>query len=115
IEKIAPQKRVFISLPRKYMAALSKHYPLDHGLLIMNLGHNINEGYLRAYFKEYGDITMCKIKTCSNSSKDKLAFVRFRTADEADRADWAGPHDIRGAEIKVKRVVSPKVNIIYFT
>lgn len=39
-----------------------------------------------------------------------MAYVRFSTGDEADRAEWAGPHDI-GGEVVVKRVVSPKVSL----
>lgn len=39
-----------------------------------------------------------------------MAYVRFSSEDEADQAEWAGPHDI-GGEVEVKRVVSPKVYI----
>lgn len=38
-----------------------------------------------------------------------MAFVRFSAEDEADRAEWAGPHYI-GGDVEVKRVVSPKVS-----
>lgn len=39
--------------------------------------------------------------------------MRFCAEDEADRADWAGPHFIGGSEVEVKRVVSPKVSRLY--
>ena len=39
-----------------------------------------------------------------------MAYVRFSSAEEADKADWAGPHYIGGTEVEVKRVVSPKVS-----
>lgn len=41
-----------------------------------------------------------------------MAYVRFSVEAEADRADWAGPHFIGGNEVKVRRVVSPKVRIL---
>ncbi|XP_036004586.1 uncharacterized protein LOC118566463 [Fundulus heteroclitus] len=103
-----PGKRVFISLPKKYMDDLSKHMALDHGLLITDLNANINEGYLAAYFKPLGCVTMCKIKNCPGPTKSRLAYVRFSTEGEADMADWAGPHYIGGTECTVRRVVSPK-------
>jgi len=40
-----------------------------------------------------------------------MAYVRFSTEDEADRAEWAGPHYI-GGDVEVKRVVSPKVSLL---
>ncbi|KAM7386937.1 hypothetical protein PAMA_009523 [Pampus argenteus] len=50
-----------------------------------------------------------EIKKSTNSGDNKaLAYVRFSTEEEADRADWAGPHIIGGIEVEVKRVVSPK-------
>ncbi|XP_039977315.1 heterogeneous nuclear ribonucleoproteins A1 homolog [Xiphias gladius] len=107
--KKASQRRVYISLPKKYMAGLAEHYELDHGLVIKDLNPYLNEGYIRAYFREWGTVTACKIKKCPNSEKNKaVAYVRFCAEDEADRADWAGPHFIGGSEVEVKRVVSPK-------
>uniref|UniRef100_A0A3B4ZV33 RRM domain-containing protein n=1 Tax=Stegastes partitus TaxID=144197 RepID=A0A3B4ZV33_9TELE len=103
-------KRVFISLPKKYMADLAQTYELDHGLVVRDLNPYLNEGYIQAYFREWGTVTSCKIKKNPNSGKDKaVAFVRFSAEDEADRADWAGPHYIGGTEVTVKRFVSPKV------
>lgn len=43
-----------------------------------------------------------------------FAFVIFSTENEADSADLAGPHIIGGMEVKVKRVVSPKVRSSVF-
>ncbi|MEQ2243133.1 hypothetical protein ILYODFUR_004017 [Ilyodon furcidens] len=105
----APKNRVFISLPKKYMAGLSQRYALDHGLFITELDPNISEKYLISYFKEWGQITKCKIKNNFNSSKNCLADVWFSTEEEADRADWAGPHCIGGTESNVSRIVSPKI------
>ncbi|XP_054892009.1 uncharacterized protein LOC129363758 [Poeciliopsis prolifica] len=105
----APKKRTFMVVPKKYQTALQQYYELDHGLFITELNPNINEGYLAAYFKPFGCVTMCKIRNSSGSSKDRVAYVRFSTEDEADQADWAGPHYIGGTECKVKRVVSPKI------
>lgn len=105
----ASKKRVYISLPKKYMEDLAKNYELDHGLLIKDLNPYLNEGYIQAYFREWGTVTSCKIKRNPNSGKDKVvAFVRFSAEDEADKADWAGPHYIGGTEVTVKRFVSPK-------
>lgn len=39
-----------------------------------------------------------------------MAYVRFSAEEEADKADWAGPHYIGGGEVQVRRVVSPKVS-----
>lgn len=50
-----------------------------------------------------------KINKTSHDSKS-LAYVRFSSEDEANRAEWAGPHDI-GGEVVVKRVISPKVSL----
>ncbi|KAM9843961.1 heterogeneous nuclear ribonucleoprotein A1-like 3 [Aulostomus maculatus] len=110
-EKTAPKKRVYISLPKKHMTGLAEYYELDHGLILKDLNPYLNEGYIQAYFKEWGNITSCKIHRSSNSRNKKvLAYVRFSSEDEADRADWAGPHFIGGTEVAVKRVVSPKLN-----
>uniref|UniRef100_A0A3B5MIK6 RRM domain-containing protein n=1 Tax=Xiphophorus couchianus TaxID=32473 RepID=A0A3B5MIK6_9TELE len=100
-----PKERIYIELPKKYRAVLSKFYDLDHGLFITDLNPYINEDYVAAYFKPFGCVTMCQV----DSSKDRLAYVRFSTEAEADLADWAGPHFIGGTECKVRRVVSPKV------
>ncbi|XP_047213734.1 heterogeneous nuclear ribonucleoprotein A0-like [Girardinichthys multiradiatus] len=105
----APQKRIFIILPKKYMAALARHFALEHGLFITELDPNISEKYLISYFKEWGQITKCKIRNDSNSSKNCLADVWFSTEEEADRAHWAGPHCIGGTESSVRRIVSPKI------
>ncbi|XP_067472530.1 heterogeneous nuclear ribonucleoprotein A1-like 3 [Thunnus thynnus] len=106
----APQRRMYISLPKKYMASLAEHYELDHGLVIKDLNPYLNEGYVQAYFREWGTITACKIKKNPNSGNNKtLAYVRFSTEEEADRADWAGPHFLGGSEVEVKRVVGPKI------
>ncbi|XP_070704678.1 heterogeneous nuclear ribonucleoprotein A1-like 3 [Pempheris klunzingeri] len=104
----ASKKRVYITLPKKFVSAFAEHYELDHGLVIKELNPYINEGYLRAYFKDWGTVTACKIKKSSNSKEKAFAYVRFSTEDEADRAEWAGPHYI-GGDVEVKRVVSPKM------
>lgn len=50
-----------------------------------------------------------QIKKSPNPGQNKaVAYVRFSTEDEADRAEWAGPHYI-GGDVEVKRVISPKV------
>uniref|UniRef100_A0A3B5PQ25 RRM domain-containing protein n=2 Tax=Xiphophorus TaxID=8082 RepID=A0A3B5PQ25_XIPMA len=102
-------KRIFIKLPKKHMAGLSLYYALDHGLFITDLNSNVSESHLATYFTEWGCITMCKIKNSPGSSKDRRAYVRFSTEEEADQADWAGPHFIFGKECIVRRVVSPKM------
>lgn len=38
-----------------------------------------------------------------------VAYVGFSAEDEADRAEWSGPHDIAG-DVEVKRVVTLKVS-----
>ncbi|AWP18974.1 putative MKI67 FHA domain-interacting nucleolar phosphoprotein-like [Scophthalmus maximus] len=106
----APKRRVYISLPKKYMAAFGENYELDHGVVIKDLNPYLNEGYLQAYFREWGTVTMCKItKEPSSEKANVMAYVRFSVEAEADRADWAGPHFIGGNEVKVRRVVSPKM------
>ncbi|KAM6967186.1 heterogeneous nuclear ribonucleoprotein A3 [Tautogolabrus adspersus] len=107
--KTAAKRRVCISLPKKYYAALAANYELEHGLVIKELNPYVNEGYVRAYFRDWGTVTACKIKKNTNSRENKaVAYVRFSTEDEADRAEWAGPHYI-GGDVEVKRVVSPKM------
>uniref|UniRef100_A0A3B5R9W5 RRM domain-containing protein n=2 Tax=Xiphophorus TaxID=8082 RepID=A0A3B5R9W5_XIPMA len=101
-------KRIFIKLPKKHMAGLSLYYALDHGLFITDLNSNVSESHLATYFTEWGCITI------PGSSKDRRAYVRFSTEEEADQADWAGPHFIFGKECIVRRVVSPKVSKICF-
>ncbi|XP_069559019.1 LOW QUALITY PROTEIN: uncharacterized protein [Brachyistius frenatus] len=100
--------RVYISLPKTYMADLAKKYELDHGLVVKDQSPYLNVGYIQAYFGEWGTITSCQIKKIPNSEK-AIAFVRFSKEEEADRADWAGPHYIGGMEVTVKRFVSPKI------
>uniref|UniRef100_A0A8C8IMC4 Uncharacterized protein n=1 Tax=Oncorhynchus tshawytscha TaxID=74940 RepID=A0A8C8IMC4_ONCTS len=102
-EKMEPQRRVYISLPKKHRTALAEKCKLDHGLVIKDLSTNINEGYLQAYFRQWGSITACTIKKTPQDSDSK-------SASEADTADWAGPHYIGGMEVEAKRVVSLKVN-----
>ncbi|XP_041853722.1 centromere protein X isoform X1 [Melanotaenia boesemani] len=106
--KTEPNRRVFLRLPKKYLVDYFQKTPLDHGLFIKDLNPNINEGYLKAYFREYGTVTLCE-KYPKSAKKRTCAFVRFSTEDEADRADWAGPHDIGGTEVIVKRVVCEKI------
>ncbi|XP_072298296.1 ribonucleoprotein RB97D [Eucyclogobius newberryi] len=106
----AAPKRVFISLPKKYMADLAQKFDLDHGLFVKGLNPYLNEGYVQAYFREWGNVTGCKItKVSSEGEKKSVAYVRFESETEADLADWNGPHFIGGTEVAVKRVVSPKV------
>ncbi|XP_050930106.1 uncharacterized protein LOC127143036 [Lates calcarifer] len=110
VEVRTAKRRVHISLPKKYMSSLAEHYELEHGLVVKDLNLYLNEGYVRAYFREWGTVTACKVRRCPNLEKNKaMAYVRFATEDEADRADWAGPHYIGGLEVDVKRVVSPKM------
>uniref|UniRef100_A0AAZ3NS80 RRM domain-containing protein n=1 Tax=Oncorhynchus tshawytscha TaxID=74940 RepID=A0AAZ3NS80_ONCTS len=102
-EKMEPQRRVYISLPKKHRTALAEKCKLDHGLVIKDLSTNINEGYLQAYFRQWGSITACTIKKTPQDSDSK-------SASEADTADWAGPHYIGGMEVEAKRVVSLKMD-----
>ncbi|XP_054463287.1 uncharacterized protein LOC129098318 [Anoplopoma fimbria] len=109
MDKVKSKKRVCISLPKKYMAALAKNYELDHGLVITELNPYVNAGYVRAYFKDWGVVTACKVKKMPNSEQNKaVAYVRFSSEDEADKAEWSSPHYI-GGDVEVKRVVSPKM------
>uniref|UniRef100_A0A672YHC8 RRM domain-containing protein n=1 Tax=Sphaeramia orbicularis TaxID=375764 RepID=A0A672YHC8_9TELE len=111
-EKTTPKRRVCISLPRKHMAALEEKYELDHGLFIKELNPCLSEGYVRAYFREWGTVTSCKIRRSSNSGETKaVVYVMFSTEDEANSADWAGPHFIGGSKVEIRRVVSLKVRI----
>ncbi|XP_035511401.1 heterogeneous nuclear ribonucleoprotein A0-like [Morone saxatilis] len=107
--KTKSKRKVYISLPKKHIAAFAEHYELEHGLIIRELNPCINEGYVRANFRDWGTVTACKIMKSPNKGGNKaMAYVRFSTEDEADRAEWAGPHDI-GGDVEVKRVVSPKM------
>lgn len=101
------KKRMYISLPKKYIAELAKTWDLAHGLVITELNPYLNEGYVQAYFREWGNITSCQVKRQGSGKSKSVAFVRFTSEDEADEADWAGPHYIGGTEVKVKRFVSP--------
>ncbi|XP_064843172.1 heterogeneous nuclear ribonucleoproteins A2/B1-like [Oncorhynchus masou masou] len=114
MEKMEPQRRVYISLPKNNRTALAKKCKLDHGLVIKDLSTNINEGYLQAYFRQWGSITACTIKKTPQDSDSKsasaLGYVSFSSEEEADMADWAGPHYIGGMEVEAKRVVSLKMD-----
>uniref|UniRef100_A0A672YHD2 RRM domain-containing protein n=1 Tax=Sphaeramia orbicularis TaxID=375764 RepID=A0A672YHD2_9TELE len=108
------KRRICISMPKKHMASFAKIYELDHGLVVKELNPYLNEGYIQAYFREWGTVTYCKVRrknTSIISDAKAVAYVRFCAEDEADRADWAGPHFIGGSEVEVRRVVSPKVTI----
>uniref|UniRef100_A0A3Q3WBI3 RRM domain-containing protein n=1 Tax=Mola mola TaxID=94237 RepID=A0A3Q3WBI3_MOLML len=102
----ARKKRAYINLPKKYMAAFAKHYDLEHGLFIKELNPYIKEGYVRAYFRDWGTITACRINHNAGLNK-AVAYVGFSAEDEADRAEWASPHYI-GGDVEVRRVVTPK-------
>ncbi|KAK0137729.1 Heterogeneous nuclear ribonucleoprotein A0 [Merluccius polli] len=103
-------KRTFIFIPKMFVADLEKHYELEHGLIVKQLNPYINEAYLQAYFRDLGKVTGCKIiKNYKSEDCKAIGFVRFATADEADKADWAGPHFI-GSEVEVRRVVCPKMD-----
>ncbi|TNN72693.1 Heterogeneous nuclear ribonucleoprotein A1 [Liparis tanakae] len=107
--EVKSKRRVFIRLPKEHMASLALNYELDHGLIIKELNPYINAGYIQAYFKEWGVVTACKVKKSTNPKNDKsVAYVRFSTEDDADKAEWASPHYI-GGDVVVKRVVSPKM------
>lgn len=110
MEAKTSKKRVYICLPKKSIAAFAVHYELDHGLVITELNPYVNEGYVRAYFQEWGTITACKVKKDPKSEGNKaVGYVRFSAEEEADRAEWAGPHYV-GGDVEVKRVVSPKMD-----
>ncbi|XP_028293075.1 heterogeneous nuclear ribonucleoprotein A2 homolog 1 [Gouania willdenowi] len=107
--KSISNKRAYISLPKKYMAELASHYRIEHGIVITELINYLNEGYIQAYFREWGTVTSCKIRKHLHSGKQSsVAFVMFACETEADRADWAGPHCIGGMEVRVRRVISPR-------
>ncbi|KAI9514827.1 hypothetical protein NQZ68_031017 [Dissostichus eleginoides] len=92
------------------LQALYERSSLDHGVIVKDLNPYLNEGYVQAYFREWGTIAACTIKKNPNlGEKNSMAYVRFSTEDEADRAEWAGPHYI-GGDVEVKRVVSPKMD-----
>uniref|UniRef100_A0A674DUS7 RRM domain-containing protein n=1 Tax=Salmo trutta TaxID=8032 RepID=A0A674DUS7_SALTR len=60
----------------------------------------------------WGSITACTktLQDSDSKSASALGYVRFSSEEEADTADWAGPHYIGGMEVEVKGVVSLKVN-----
>ncbi|CAL8309756.1 unnamed protein product [Boreogadus saida] len=102
-------KRSYISIPKMFRTDLEKNYQLEHGLIIMQLNAFINEGYMQAYFRDWGNVTGCKIiKNYKSEDSKAMAFVRFATGEEADKAEMAGPHFIGGELAAVRRVVSPK-------
>ncbi|XP_030232472.1 heterogeneous nuclear ribonucleoprotein A0 isoform X1 [Gadus morhua] len=103
------EKRSYISLPKMFMADLEKNYQLEHGLIVKQLNAFINEGYMQAYFRDWGNVTGCKILKNYESEESKaMGFVRFATGEEADKAEMAGPHFIGGDLAVVRRVVCPK-------
>ncbi|XP_030200264.1 heterogeneous nuclear ribonucleoprotein A0 [Gadus morhua] len=103
------EKRSYISLPKMFMADLEKNYQLEHGLIVKQLNAFINEGYMQAYFRDWGNVTGCKIlKNYKSEDSKAMGFVRFATGEEADKAEMAGPHFIGGDLAVVRRVVSPK-------
>uniref|UniRef100_A0A8C7K3Z3 RRM domain-containing protein n=1 Tax=Oncorhynchus kisutch TaxID=8019 RepID=A0A8C7K3Z3_ONCKI len=106
------KERVYIFLPKKHRTALAKKYKLDHGLVIKDLSTNVNEGILQAYFRQWGSITHIKKSPQDSDSKSAsaLGYVSFSSEEEADTADWAGPHYIGGMEVEAKRVVSLKMD-----
>ncbi|XP_049925237.1 uncharacterized protein LOC126405517 [Epinephelus moara] len=109
MEVMTSKRRAYISLPQKYLADFAENYDLDHGLVVRDLNPYVNESYVRAYFRKWGTVTSCKVKRSPISGEDKaVAYVRFATKDEVDRAEWAGPHYIGGI-VEVTQVVSPKI------
>lgn len=88
-EKTEFKKRVYIHLPKKHIAKFAEHYELvnffflcvqnvtvscnyfeiwnllfqEHGLFIKELNPYINEGYLRAYFRDWGTVTASRVRT----------------------------------------------------
>uniref|UniRef100_A0A3Q0S4T9 RRM domain-containing protein n=1 Tax=Amphilophus citrinellus TaxID=61819 RepID=A0A3Q0S4T9_AMPCI len=101
----------YICLPKKYIDILAKEYELEHGLIVEELNPYVNEGYVQAYFRQWGSITSCKIRKNPNSGKNKsVAFLIYSTEDEADMADWVGPHHVAGTEVKLRRFVTFKVS-----
>ncbi|CAL8266578.1 unnamed protein product [Gadus morhua 'NCC'] len=107
------EKRSYISLPKMFMADLEKNYQLEHGLIVKQLNAFINEGYMQAYFRDWGNVTGCKIlKNYESEDSKAMGFVRFATGEEADKAEMAGPHFIGGDLAVVRRVVSPKVALV---
>ncbi|XP_046894613.1 heterogeneous nuclear ribonucleoproteins A2/B1 isoform X2 [Hypomesus transpacificus] len=109
MEPATSPKKVFICFPKENLRRFAEIYELDHGLVVKNLNPYINEGYLQAYFREWGNITLCTIhKDNSSGSPQGLGYVRFSSEAEADMADWVGPHYIGGTEVATRRVYTPK-------
>ncbi|KAJ7989833.1 hypothetical protein DPEC_G00308590 [Dallia pectoralis] len=103
------QRTVYLSLPKKYMASLAEKWELDHGLIIKDLSTHINEEYLKTYFQRWGNITACQIHKVQDSESETagaMGFVSFSSEEEADMADWAGPHYVGGLDVIVKRIVA---------
>ncbi|XP_029015885.1 heterogeneous nuclear ribonucleoproteins A1 homolog [Betta splendens] len=108
--KPATKGRVYITLPKEYMESLMKHYDLDHGLFLRNLNPSLNRRSIQDYFETWGTVTACEITLNPNPEiQNAVAYLRFSSEDEADRADSAGPHTIENIEVEVKRVVHLKM------
>uniref|UniRef100_A0A3P9HNQ4 RRM domain-containing protein n=1 Tax=Oryzias latipes TaxID=8090 RepID=A0A3P9HNQ4_ORYLA len=110
-KKAVPKKEVLLcGVPKSLKLVLSRDCELSHGLYVTGLSSYMNEGYIKAYFQQWGNVISCKIKKIPNCGKNiAAALVKYSSEDEADEANWSGPHVIGGLEVEVKQFVCQKV------
>ncbi|RVE69581.1 hypothetical protein OJAV_G00079130 [Oryzias javanicus] len=108
-EKFVSKKEMLWCVPKSYKKFLSQHYDLCHGLFVTGLNSYMNDGYIKAYFKQWGNVISCKVKKIQHCGKNSaVACVKFSAEYEADLANWSGPHIIGGLEVEIRQFVCPK-------
>lgn len=69
-------------------------------LLVKNLDKEVTQQDLFDSFKQFGEISSCKLETFSDGSSRGYAYVQFSSEEEADKALEA----MNGKEIKGKKI-----------
>uniref|UniRef100_A0A3B3BQF1 Heterogeneous nuclear ribonucleoprotein 87F-like n=1 Tax=Oryzias melastigma TaxID=30732 RepID=A0A3B3BQF1_ORYME len=116
-ERVVPKKEMLWCVPKSHKKFLSQFYVLCHGLFVTGLNSYMNDGYIKAYFKQWGNVISCKVTIEKLHSCQLLSFsicltatVKFSAEYEADLANWSGPHIIGGLEVEIRQFVCPKVS-----
>uniref|UniRef100_A0A3B3ILK6 RRM domain-containing protein n=1 Tax=Oryzias latipes TaxID=8090 RepID=A0A3B3ILK6_ORYLA len=109
-KKAVPKKEVLLcGVPKSLKLVLSRDYELSHGLFVTGLSSYMNDGYIKAYFQQWGNVISCKVKKIPNCGKNSaVALVKYSSEDEADKAHWFGTHVIGGLEVVLKQFVCQK-------
>ncbi|XP_062387545.1 uncharacterized protein LOC134076480 isoform X2 [Sardina pilchardus] len=103
--------RVYLTIPKEHMKELNKMGQWVHGLFLEKMNPYVTKDVIESHFEKWGVVTFCDVKMEYTTGFPRaLGYVCFSSEEEVDTALAAGPHNLAGMEVDIKRVVSPKKN-----